>query len=557
MAKTRARGAGRWIVGLLLLTAWAIWAGGYDLSVLLDADARAYAAGRLTSFVEAFGSPDTTSTFLSRCAGLAVETVSIAVIGTALALVTGFALAALSSRNVMVFDCRGGACFLMRGINELARLLQDVLRGVPDFAWAVLAIPFVGLGPWAGIVALWLNVTGILARVYSEYFDSVSAQELEPLRACGAGRIETLSYGVLPAIRTPLLSFTLLRWECSVRNAAVVGAVGGGGLGSEIMLRFNYGEFGKVLTLLAVLLSLTLFSDLLSRGLRALAIPDAQRVSSTGQRHRWFYGAIACLTLLAASVGHTGLGVIAELQAMTSRQFEATADMFGGLLRPDLSYLGKAIRGAATTLSMAFLATFSAAAAAAVVAFFASEAMQTRSGRFGSMARSSGGRVLRWLSVLLSRIVAVVTRTVPEVFWALLFVAFFRHGTLPAVLALAVHTFGLLLRLFAEALDGVPSRQLEVVYAATGSRAKTYLYGAVPSVAPHWFANTFFQLESNVRLGVVLGIIGAGGLGFDFTYSFELFHMREAGLYLLVMVFLAFGLDRLSRILGFARVNCC
>ncbi len=139
--------------------------------------------------------------------------------------------------------------------------------------------------------------------------------------------------------------------------------------------------------------------------------------------------------------------------------------------------------------------------------------------------------------------------------WALLLVSFFRHGTLPGMLALALHSGGILLRLFAESADGVPARSLEVVHVLSGSRAKTYAYGVLPRVAPHWIANGFFQLESNVRTGIVLGIVGAAGLGFQFKYAFSWFHYREAGTYLMLMVGFALLLDRLSRLLGFARAR--
>jgi phosphonate transport system permease protein len=152
-----------------------------------------------------------------------------------------------------------------------------------------------------------------------------------------------------------------------------------------------------------------------------------------------------------------------------------------------------------------------------------------------------------------TRFLATLSRTIPEVFWALLLVSFFRHGTLPGMLALALHSGGILLRLFAESADGVPRRSLEVVHALSGSRTKTYAYGVLPRVAPHWIANAFFQLESNVRTGIVLGIVGAAGLGFQFKYAFAWFHYREAGTYLLLMVGFALLLDRLSRWLGFAR----
>ena len=102
----------------------------------------------------------------------------------------------------------------------------------------------------------------------------------------------------------------------------------------------------------------------------------------------------------------------------------------------------------------------------------------------------------------------------------------------------------------------MPLRTLEVVHAAAGSRSKTFLYGAAPRACSRsGWPTSFFQFESNVRTAVVLGIVGVGGLGFLFSFEFEFFHYRRAATYLLVMVALAAGLDRLSRWLGVARVR--
>jgi phosphonate transport system permease protein len=134
-------------------------------------------------------------------------------------------------------------------------------------------------------------------------------------------------------------------------------------------------------------------------------------------------------------------------------------------------------------------------------------------------------------------------------------VSAFRLGSLPGMLALAVHSTGLLARLFTESVDGVARSTLEVTFGASASRAKTFLYGAIPSVAQEWLANAFLQFESNVRAAIVLGIVGVGGLGFLFSFEFEFFRYHRAGTYLMLMVALAISLDRLSRLLGWVRVR--
>jgi phosphonate transport system permease protein len=546
------------VAGLLLLAAVAWLAGDYELARLAEPAARQRAWAGFSAFLGALGRPDLSPEFLRRAADLALTTVALAVLGTALGIAGGFLLGVAASRNVVVEDAPRGSRGARVVLCNAARLAQDVLRGIPDFAWAILAIPLLGLGPAAGVAALALNVSGILGRIYSEIFDAVPARHLEPLRAAGAGPLQVFLYRILPTARAGVVSFTLLRWECAVRNSAVIGVVGGGGLGSEVFLRLGYGEYEKVLTLLAFLLLLTVGSDLVSQAVRSRMRADAQveggegvapEGAGPGRRRYTLPAALALLVVVAAWRLSPSFG-----GAMDPQRWAVAGAAFGDLLRPDLSILGRALASAAVPLSMAFLGTLLAAVLAAALAYPASWTFQVLSGFFTG-ERLRRGWMARGAALVLARAVGILSRSIPEVFWAMLLVSFFGLGTLPGMLALAVHSTGLLVRLFAEGVDAVSLRTLEVVHAAAGSRPKTFLYGAVPSVLPEWLANVFFQFESNVRTAVVLGIVGVGGLGFLFSFEFEFFHYRRAATYLLVMVALATALDRLSRRLGLAHVR--
>src|SRR5262249_40368052 len=157
------------------------WVGGYDLAFLHDPAARQRAWASATAFAAALGQPDLSPAFLRRVAALTLTTVALAVLGTALGIAGGLVLGAAARRNVMMEDA-GGARMVRGLFCHAARLVQDVLRGIPDFAWAILFIPILGLGPAAGVAALGVNVSGILGRIYSELFDAVPPRHLEPVR---------------------------------------------------------------------------------------------------------------------------------------------------------------------------------------------------------------------------------------------------------------------------------------------------------------------------------------------------------------------------------------
>src|SRR5690554_4684257 len=262
----------------------------WDWEALFDAQLRQQAAARMGAWLVAFFQPDLSAEFLWHSWDLTLQTLSAAVLGTTLAVVLAWPLAMGASRAVCVgeesgrfahgmwrhFPLRSPAALLC----SLCRLTQDILRAVPDFVWAVILVAMVGLGPLTGALALALNITGILAKVYSELWDSVEESRYAQVLSQGGGRISTFLYGIRPLASRNVLSFTLMRAECAIRNAAVIGAVGGGGLGSEIWYQIRFGAWDKVGTLMLFTLLLTLSADVASNYIRRLLRHDPERASA-------------------------------------------------------------------------------------------------------------------------------------------------------------------------------------------------------------------------------------------------------------------------------------
>ena len=144
-----------------------------------------------------------------------------------------------------------------------------------------------------------------------------------------------------------------------------------------------------------------------------------------------------------------------------------------------------------------------------------------------------------------ARGVALVLRAVPEVAWLLVLAALFTLGPLPGVLAMGLHSGGVLARVFVERVDAVPHRRLEP--AALGGRRGAFWYAAVPASLRDWTTYALFQLEVNVRMGVVFGIVGLGGLGDRFHSSLSRWNLPRAGTFLVAMVLLTAVIDRLAR----------
>lgn len=622
------------LLALSLALLAACFAVEWDWEALTDPERRAQAAARMGTWLTAFLQPDLSREFLLHAWDLTLQTLAAAILGTTIAVLLAWPLAMGSSRAVCVGDESGRSSsrvwqhFPLRSpaalLCAVCRLLQDILRAVPDFVWAVILVAMIGLGPLTGALALALNITGILAKVYSELWDGVEPSRYAQVKTQGGGRIATFLYGIRPLASRNVLSFTLMRAECAIRNAAVIGAVGGGGLGAEIWYQIRFGAWDKVGTLIMFTLLLTLTADLASNQVRRALRGDKNtrtRASSTtttagaGTRpplHAW-YAVAFVMALLIGSLWFMGWGNRAGDNGQPRNHLAPAAELFTGkawtnlnffqrMLSPELDlaavgigdpeaiakrhaagtavdlfaefspgdiwrpsawsawldelrkwFVWRVLESAAVPLAIAVVGTMLGIGGTVLLTYPHSTTFQWLSERFTGETPSPLMRAWRGLQMIAARAIAVISRGVPEVMWAFLFIAFFGPGLVAGTLAIAVHTLGVLTRVFGEALDNQPLRRFEPTCGA--SRVTTYTTVAIPLAWRDWMTYAFFQFESNVRAAVVLGLIGVGGLGFQFNFNFEWFRFERASTYLIVMILLTVGIDRSSRLLQVSRVS--
>ena len=138
-------------------------------------------------------------------------------------------------------------------IRHPVRRLMDTLRAINEFVFALIFVVAVGLGPMAGVLALWIHTTGILAKLFSEAVESIDHRPVDGITVTGASKIEEVLYGVIPQVIPLWISFALYRFESNVRSATVVGLIGAGGIGmalSENMRSFQYDQAGVILLII-------------------------------------------------------------------------------------------------------------------------------------------------------------------------------------------------------------------------------------------------------------------------------------------------------------------
>ncbi|HSV80999.1 MAG TPA: phosphonate ABC transporter, permease protein PhnE [Ramlibacter sp.] len=171
-------------------------------------------------------------------------TLQIALWGTFLAVLCAVPLGLLCSANIVP-----------AWVYQPVRRLMDAARAINEMVFAMLFIVAVGLGPFAGVLALWIHTTGILAKLFSEAVEAIDPQPVEGIRATGAGALEEILYGVIPQVLPLWISYSLYRFESNVRSASVVGMVGAGGIGVvlwEIIRGFQYAQTCTVMIIIVV-----------------------------------------------------------------------------------------------------------------------------------------------------------------------------------------------------------------------------------------------------------------------------------------------------------------
>ena len=214
-------------------------------------------SGNMAQFLDGFFPPDFHQwpTYLTEM----LITIKIAVWGTALAVLTAIPFGILSSENIAPW-----------WIVHPVRRLMDMFRAINELVFAMLFVVAVGLGPFAGVLALWIHTTGILAKLMSEAVEAIDPQPVEGIRATGAGRLQEVVFGVVPQVLPLWISYSLYRFESNVRSATVLGIVGAGGIGMvlwELIRGFAYAQTAAVVIVIVVSVSIL---DLLSQRLRKL-----------------------------------------------------------------------------------------------------------------------------------------------------------------------------------------------------------------------------------------------------------------------------------------------
>ncbi|MBU6498780.1 MAG: phosphonate ABC transporter, permease protein PhnE, partial [Rhodospirillales bacterium] len=190
----------------------------------------------------------------------ALETVDIGLFGTVAGVLLALPLAILAARNTSP----------ARPLHALSRALISFCRAVPDLVWALFFVTAVGLGPFPGALAISVHSVGMLGRLFAEVIEDMDMGPVEALSMTGAGRLQVFTHAVVPGVLPSLLGIALYRLDENIRGSLVLGFVGAGGLGFELLTAMNLFQYRTVSMTLLVTFALVLAAERLSARLRRL-----------------------------------------------------------------------------------------------------------------------------------------------------------------------------------------------------------------------------------------------------------------------------------------------
>lgn len=470
--------------------------------------------------------PNTSPDFLLRVAQLSCESLFIGLLGTVLAVILGTSLALIAIRVPELPDAPGRRhtwhAALSAFIRWLARFVLGFLRAIPEIVWAYGFVRMLGLGPGAAVLAIGLTVGGSIGKLFSELAETADPKIIAGLTSSGMGRWGIILHGIVPQVRKQWVAYALFSLECNIRTGTILGVVGAGGLGSEIALSIRYFELDKLATTLLAVLAFVIALEALSTALRKAPVKCALAFAAVGGVVSFHY-----LDIPWADLFTGGLNGLHEHPRF---QFS-------------LPFVGRITVLMLQTVLMAWAATILASVVAFLTSPLSTKALVDKSYLQNSYERRGWSGIVRRVLVMITKLALQVTRAMPEITLALLFVFWVGPGAFAGILAIAVHNVGVISRLYADVYEDVepgPPRALE----ASGAGAiGVWSFGVLPQVLPRLVALTLYRFEVNLRATITVGFVGAGGAGDALNNAIALFHMGDLTVLLAVMLAFVTAID--------------
>ncbi|WP_124273063.1 phosphonate ABC transporter, permease protein PhnE [Streptomyces sp. ADI96-15] len=457
---------------------------------------------------------------------LSGQTLAIVVCATLLSVVISVPVAVLAAGNTT--PTRAGRLGA-RGLIVLA-------RAVPDVVLAIIFFRVFGLGAMAGVLAMGIHSVGMVGKMYADAIEQIDEGPRTAVRAAGASRLQQLATGVLPQVLPSFTANALHRFDINLRISVVLGFVGVEGLGYAIASSLRELDYPRAMALALVVLVLCVLAELLSGALRRGLLPrQERRVRRQARRPRTSSTAGSGLrkpppeadaqSRPAQQRSTVRVGMPWDRRRVRRTAYAAVSfaavvgsvvaaglepgQFFSGLgnLPHALSLFWPPETGSILPTLLADLwVTVKIALAATLIGTALALPVGALAARNVSPSPFTTGAF---------RALIVFIRGIPELVLAIVFVVITGLGAVAGALALGIGAIGLLGKLVADSLEEVDSGVEQALRATGAGRWQVFVSGTLPQAAPALVGHVLYQLDVNIRAATLLGIVGAGGIGFQ------------------------------------------
>jgi len=499
-------------------------------------------------FLVAVLSPDLSPEFLLLTLDATFKTLAYAVCGTFFSIIIGLVGGVLSSLvwwKSVSFTGFQAPWLVVRAILTIPRAIHELI-------WGLFFVNIFGLDPLVAVLAITIPFGAITAKVFSEILDETPHQPLLAILNSGVSPLNAFAYSLIPQAFPNLLSYGFYRFECSIRSAAALGIIGAGGLGDQIFLSLQSLRYEQMWTLMFALLLLSGGTDFFSALLRQhLGIPSRldlnvlnieQQNSLDRKEHSPYHFLHRDLVVNLSLLGAIFLLIFsfwyvkADFTKLWSpRTAQLLSRVFQDAFPPDGSQLSQMFTLSTQTLAMSILASTSAGLGGILLSLIAAR----KSDGSGETPESK-------IQTVLTRFLLLFARAIPEPIWALIFLFVLFPGILPGAIALGLHNLGILGRLMAEVIENLDQRPLLSLKALGASHSQVFLYGVLPLTLKRFLAYILYRWEVCIRATVIVGLVGAGGLGRLLTEELSSFDYKGLLTTLIVFIGLTFIVDMIS-----------
>ncbi|GAB3722223.1 phosphonate ABC transporter, permease protein PhnE [Nocardiopsis nanhaiensis] len=423
-----------------------------------------------------------------------------------------------------------------------SRAVIVVARAIPDVVLAILFFRLFGFGAVTGVLAMGLHSVGMVGKLYADAIEQIDEGPRQALRAAGASRLQELTGGVLPQVLPAFVATAMHRLDINLRISVILGFVGVAGIGQELAHALGRLDYQRGMALALIVLVLCVAIELLSVGVRRSLLPHTEQRSTgvtglvsrlrtraaearsgdgprgaraeadpraasaaapasgrvrppwTPARLRRSFYALVTVAVLAASVGYS----LIDFNGLIDSS-QGPLGVLAMFWPPETGGIGeRLVQGLVVTVQIAFAATLLGMVLALPVGALAARNVAPHH-RVGQACR----------------MFIVLVRAIPELILAIIFVVMIGLGPVAGTLALAIGAVGLLGKLVADSVEEVDPGPERALRATGATRVQVFFGATLPQAMPAFVGHSMYQLDVNIRAATILGIVGAGGIGYE------------------------------------------